>query len=525
MSYLQLRKISKRYETAEALRSVSFDVEQGEIIAILGPSGCGKTTLLRCILGLETPDSGSITIGGQKLHTWLRDQRIAYVPQKYANFAYLTVGENVASGVPQQRTPTRRKVVDLLKLVGLAELRDAYPSQLSGGMQQRVALARALAQKAPILAFDESLNSLDAETRYQMQELIHDLWVEQQKTILFVTHDIEEALFLAHRVVVMGTNPGQIREILEVPFPYPRQPKLRFTDEFQRLRRVLSFTIRSEAIKGRLSEETAALSDVIKMGLYYWPGNSPFFYAEDNSMFTEAAIPIELLSFSDNQQKIEYWKHKKLDVLNVTVDTAHRLLKEFPDAEIIAGLNVSHGGDALISREKLTPKQLAGKRIALEKGEVSESFFRYVLYKHKLRLDSMTLVDMPGDEIGSALINGTVDAAVLWEPWLSKAVELAGAHIIASTEQFPVLADVLIARKDFIARNQAAIERLKSVWARAVRALNTDEKEFVQTVAPMVGLSSRELSQQLSRITFLGGGVEEIQIIRKEIAKALITDK
>ena len=168
-------------------------------------------------------------------------------------------------------------------------------------------------------------------------------------------------------------------------------------------------------------------------------------------MFDKYSLPVELISFSDNRQKIDYWKSDKIDVLNVTVDTALRLIKETPNAEIIAGLNISHGGDALISRENIESiEKIKGKKIALEKGEISEFFLKYILYKNGLKLSDVVIKDMKGDEIGTALINGSVDAAVLWEPWLSKAIELSRASIIATSKDYPVFADVLIAKKDFV---------------------------------------------------------------------------
>jgi len=518
MADIEVQKIYKSFDNKKVLENISFEVKEGEIVSILGPSGCGKTTLLKCILGLETPDDGKIFVESEKQLEWLKNKRIAYVPQKYANFNHLTIEQNILAALQNSTQNKNQKIDQILKSVGLDKHKKMYPGWLSGGMQQRLALARALAQNTDIIAFDESLNALDVETRHQMQELILELWAEGKKTILFVTHDIEEALFLSKRVVVMGTRPGIVREILDIPFSYPRKSTLRFDEEFQKIRRALSYIIRSETIKSKLSEGEPAESSAFKIGLYYWPGNSPFFYAQDKGLFNKYSLPIELISFSDNRQKIDYWKSDKIDVLNVTVDTALRLIKETPEAEIIAGLNISHGGDALISRENIEPiKKIKGKKIALEKGEISEFFLKYVLYKNGLNLSDVVIKDMKGDEIGAALINGSVDAAVLWEPWLSKAIELSRTNIIVTSKDYPVFADVLIAKKDFIENHTEEIKKLKNIWQESTDFYSKDKKDFIRSVAPIVGLSSQELSQQLEKIEFFDGSTDEITKISKEI--------
>lgn len=522
MADIEVQKIYKSFDNKKVLENISFEVKKGEIISILGPSGCGKTTLLKCILGLENPDNGDIIIDSEKQPEWLKNKRIAYVPQKYANFNHLTVEQNILAALQNSTQNKNQKIDQILKSVGLDKHKTMYPGWLSGGMQQRLALARALAQNTDIIAFDESLNALDVETRHQMQELILELWAEGKKTILFVTHDIEEALFLSKQIVVMGTRPGIVREILDIPFSYPRKSTLRFDEEFQKIRRALSYIVRSETIKSKLSEGEPAESLAFKIGLYYWPGNSPFFYAQDKGLFDKYSLPVELISFSDNRQKIDYWKSDKIDILNVTVDTALRLIKGTPDAEIIAGLNISHGGDALISRENIDPiKKIKGKKVALEKGEISEFFLKYILYKNGLKLSDVVIKDMKGDEIGTALINGSVDAAVLWEPWLSKAVELSRANIIATSKDYPVFADVLIAKKDFIENHAEEIKKIKNIWQESTGFYSKDKKDFIRAVAPIVGLSSQELTQQLEKIEFFDGSTDEIIKICKEIENVL----
>lgn len=500
------------------LEDIYFEVENGEVVAILGPSGCGKTTLLKCILGLEKSDSGEIFVGSTRLTEWLKDNRIAYVPQKYANFNYLTVAQNILAALNGQELNLDSLVESSLKNVGLDKFKTSYPGQLSGGMQQRLALARALASGAGIIAFDEPFSSLDVETRQQMQELILESRSDNKKTMLFVTHDIEEAIFLARKIVVMGTKPGVVREIIDVPFNYPRPSSLRFDEEFQKIRRALSFIVRSEGIKGKLSEGEPIVGRSHKIGLYYWPGNSPFFYAQERGWFENDLLPVEFISFSDNRQKIDFWKSGKIDILNVTIDTALRLKKEIPDTEIIMGLNISRGGDALISRDPISSvKEIKNKRVALEKDEISEFFLRYVLYKNGMNLEDVIVADMKGDEIGAALISGRVDAAVLWEPWLSKTLELSRAHVVATSRDFSVFADVLVARKSFAEENKEEIQKIKMIWQKSVDAYYLNKQDFTRAVAPAVGLSARDLASQLELIEFFDGGTKRVLEIGGEI--------
>src|SRR3989344_7821825 len=178
MADIEVQKIYKSFDNKKVLENISFEVKKGEIVSILGPSGCGKTTLLKCILGLEEPDEGSIFIDSEKQQEWLKNKRIAYVPQKYANFNYLTVEQNILAALQNSTQNKNYKIDQILKSVGLDKHREMYPVWLSGGMQQRLALARALAQDTDIIAFDEPLNALDVETRHQMQELILELWAE-----------------------------------------------------------------------------------------------------------------------------------------------------------------------------------------------------------------------------------------------------------------------------------------------------------------------------------------------------------
>ncbi len=221
---LSVRGVGKRYDlgnrmTVEAVRDVSFDVTEGEICALLGPSGCGKSTVLRMVAGLEDPTSGAMFLDGKEIHG--PDKSRGMVFQRYTSFDWMTVRKNVEygmriNGVP--RDERQRNADRFIQLVKLTKFKDAYPRELSGGMQQRVAIARTLANGPSILLMDEPFGALDAETKWQMQELMIGIVEKSNATVLLVTHDIEEAIFLADRIVFMSRHPGTVRETLVTEF-------------------------------------------------------------------------------------------------------------------------------------------------------------------------------------------------------------------------------------------------------------------------------------------------------------------
>jgi NitT/TauT family transport system ATP-binding protein len=237
---------SKRSSPVVALKGVNGEVFEEEIVGLLGPSGCGKTTLLNLIAGFDRQDQGEIIVAGKKVGRPGPDRMVVF--QFPALFAWLTVWKNVVFGPkergenPKEYEPRARSLLDS---VGLKGREHDYPYQLSGGMKQRVQLARALLNQPEVLLMDEPFGALDSQTRSQMQELLHNVWSLYHPTILLVTHDAEEALFLCHRIYVMHCR-GGIREILDVPFPFPRKFDLIGSTEFARLKYTLLTALRAE---------------------------------------------------------------------------------------------------------------------------------------------------------------------------------------------------------------------------------------------------------------------------------------
>ncbi|WP_285418325.1 ABC transporter ATP-binding protein [Pseudomonas sp. efr-133-TYG-5] len=225
---LQVDKVSLSYSkpgggTFTALQEVSFDVPDQQFAVLVGPSGCGKSSLLYLTAGLAEPTCGEIYVGGQQVQGPGADRGMVF--QSYTLFPWLTVRQNVEFGLKRRGMPAARReeIVDhYVHEVGLDGFADNYAKQLSGGMMQRVAIARALANDPQILLMDEPFGALDSQTRLQMQQLLLRVWGNSKKTVLFVTHDIDEAILLGDRVYVMGARPGRIKQILDVPIERPR---------------------------------------------------------------------------------------------------------------------------------------------------------------------------------------------------------------------------------------------------------------------------------------------------------------
>ncbi len=233
-----------------ALEPISLTVEDNDFITILGPSGCGKSTLLRIVAGLDSPTSGSVVLDGQPVERPGPDRGMVF--QSYTLFPWLTVRQNICFGLREKGMPEpqQRDISDyFIGRMGLHGFENHFPKMLSGGMQQRTALARALANDPKILLLDEPFGALDNQTRALMQELLLGIWEADRKTVLFVTHDIDEAIFMANRVVVMTARPGSIKCELRIELPRPRHYTVKTTPEFSAYKARLTEEIRVEAIK------------------------------------------------------------------------------------------------------------------------------------------------------------------------------------------------------------------------------------------------------------------------------------
>src|SRR4029078_10296986 len=256
--YLLVDRLEKRFTShgRSAFKDITFSVGQGEFVALIGPSGCGKSTLLHIMAGLSGPSAGTGRLKGERIGGPRPEMMFVFQQYTKSIFPWKTVLENVLLGVKYQSNAPRKALEKLclehLDLVGLRHYPHYYPYQLSGGMQQRVAIARALARRPKILLMDEPFSALDAMMRVELQDLLLKLWADLGLTILFVTHDLDEALYVAQRVIMLSASPGTIAEDVAVPLPYPRrQIETRCVSEYIRRREHLYSHMCSAGMSGR----------------------------------------------------------------------------------------------------------------------------------------------------------------------------------------------------------------------------------------------------------------------------------
>jgi NitT/TauT family transport system ATP-binding protein len=256
MSHLLIDGVARTFPGArdgpptEALQPTRLAIADNDFITIVGPSGCGKSTLLRIVAGLDSPTAGHVLLDGIPVVGPGADRGMVF--QSYTLFPWLNVNENIRFGLREKRMPQAQQdeiAAHYVAKVGLGSFERHYPKMLSGGMQQRTAIARALANDPKILLLDEPFGALDNQTRGLMQELLLSIWESERKTVLFVTHDIEEAIFMANRVVVMTARPGRVKADVSIPLSHPRDYKVKTSPEFSELKRRLTEEIRSEVLK------------------------------------------------------------------------------------------------------------------------------------------------------------------------------------------------------------------------------------------------------------------------------------
>ena len=260
MDYISISNLSKTFQYSDrsvpALQDINLSLSRGEFVCLLGPSGCGKSTLLNSVAGFIQPSSGEIIVDGKPVREPGPERGVVF--QEYAIFPWMTVARNIAFGLEIKGTPAseiRDRVDTLLDTLRLKEFRDRFPKDLSGGMRQRVAIARLLAIDSPVMLMDEPFGALDALTRRTLQDELLRIWQESGKTILFVTHSIEESLYLANRIVVMTYRPGTIKRNQIVTMPHPRDPS---GAEFNELKRDLGQLVMEEQER-HTSDEMKAL--------------------------------------------------------------------------------------------------------------------------------------------------------------------------------------------------------------------------------------------------------------------------
>lgn len=249
MAQIDIRQVRKSYGKTPTLHGVDLTFETGEFVVILGPSGCGKSTMLRIAAGLDFPTTGQVLLDGRAVDGPGADRGMVF--QSYTLFPWLTVAQNIRFGLREKGVSEalqKERSDYFIAKVGLRGFENHFPKQLSGGMQQRTAIARALANDPKILLMDEPFGALDNQTRVLMQELLLGIWEAERKTVMFVTHDIDEAIFMANRVAVFSARPGRIKADIPVNLPHPRHYTVKTSPEFMELKARLTEEIRAESL-------------------------------------------------------------------------------------------------------------------------------------------------------------------------------------------------------------------------------------------------------------------------------------
>jgi len=257
---LEVKDLYKEFDTPHgkvtALKNINFKTHKREFVCVIGPSGCGKSTLIRILAGLETETSGKMLLDGKEVHGPGPDRGMVF--QGYTLFPWLTVKKNVMFGLEMAgrgKFASEEEALQWIDLVGLSKFANSYPHQLSGGMKQRVAIARALANQPRILLMDEPFGALDAQTRARMQAYLMEIWKNIDITILFITHDLDEAIYLADRILVLKAHPGEVQELIEVPVPQPRSPDQFLSSEFLATKKRLEELIHPSEAETEINED------------------------------------------------------------------------------------------------------------------------------------------------------------------------------------------------------------------------------------------------------------------------------
>lgn len=407
--------------------------------------------------------------------------------------------------------------------MGLADFGNHYPHEISGGMQQRAALARTLVADAPLVLMDEPFVGLDEQTKELMHMLILDLWAENKKTMLVITHDLEEAIFIGDRVAVLSARPAQVKNIVEVDLPRPRKPEMKFWPEFIRMGKFLSFLTEREVIKAAQIRVADLNPNALNIGVFTWIGIAPFYIAQELGLFEKHGVDVKLLHLERNYDRVAFLLRGEIDLVDTTFDQYLRDLNQEPRLKIGAFLNRSMGGDALLVKEEIkTMEDLRGKTIAIEKGWVNDFFLRYLLDKHHINPDEIHIVDAKESDVGALMLQNAIDGTVIWEPWLTNIKHLSPTHILTSTVQEPILIDALVGRHEVLMKRHNDMLRLIAALFEANNYIREHQLRSAEIVSTYLGMSVQETEEQLSEIEFFAHKENHDYIDKKQGQEPLI---
>lgn len=510
-----LQNISKKFNDQLVLDNISLDIKPGEVVAIMGASGSGKTTLLRALIGLISIDTGSITYNGETKYSK------SLVAQSSSLLPWLTVGQNIAYGLHLKGLPTGDcdlKVQQYLKAVQMTDYKDFLPKDISGGMKQRASLAASLVLNPDVLFMDEPLSALDTQTKSNVRDFMHSLLVTEKQTTMMVTHDPEEALFLADRIIILSPKSAHIIDDIMVPFSRNRSRSLIYDEKFQDLKKYISYIMYAESIRIMTDNHDVSKKN-LTIGSNIWLGVLPLYFGRVENIFQKHKIDaVNLLTF-------EWASHNRampineglVDILNMTLETAMVACENNPDLRIIMPIDVSYGGDAIVVNEEISHvSDLIGKRIGVERDWVGDFYLNHVLRLHKIPLDSVTRSYMPSRDTPRALLSDQVDAVVTQEPWLSEISTLRQFNVISDTREHAVIYSVLVTTQELIDKKPDIIKNTIAAIQESLALTIGDPKESIKKTSHIFGMSDVHMEHLLKHLRFINKN--NYQQIKKDVS-------
>lgn len=471
--------------STEAIRALSFTATPGEFLCLVGTSGCGKTSLLNVIAGFISPSSGQVLMDGRPIAGPSADRVMVF--QQHALFPWKTVWKNVEFGLRMKAMPRRerrRSVAEHLDLVGLRGFEDQYPAYLSSGMQQRVGLARALAVKPKVLLMDEPFGSLDAQTRLMMQELLLSIWERSKTTVLFVTHDVDEAVLLGDRVIVLTARPARTRESMVVPLQRPRKPQMTAAKEYRQVRHKVFWLIREESLVDHFVGTSTGPRERSHIRVGYYPGVGeavPLLLAQDNGLFRDEGLHVDSVSFDSGSIVTSVVARGGLQAgatgaaaFLCAVQEGQPLTATRTHAHVVSGSGQPSMAVCVRKGQNIRSLgDLTGRTVAVNGfGTLNSTLLRIASEPYE-NFGSFILLPVPAGGALEAMQGGLADAAVLCEPYLGQSLQAGLVDIIECLDQLAVglPAWVLSFNSDWLEKRRDVAIRFCRAYDRAIEVL------------------------------------------------------
>ena len=492
-----------------AVEDLSLQVNPGEFVCLLGTTGCGKSTVLNVVAGFISPTTGHVFLDGKEITSPGPERGIVF--QQHALFPWKTVRGNVEFGLKMkgltedQKSKTGQRYINL---IGLKGFEDRYPHELSGGMQQRVGIARVLANDPLLLLMDEPFGSVDAQTRMMMQELLLRIWEEFHRTVLFVTHDVDEAILLADRILVMTTRPGQIKEELTVTLARPRGYDMATTDEYAEIKRRALSLIREESLKamwaGLASAKRAA--DEVRIGYLPNAESVPLLIAQRHGFFKKEGIKVELVEFESGEVVISAAIAGGLDAgVAGTVPILFALENEEAIRIVRDGGHVGkapHPYFGLCTRKDSDIRKtehLRGKTVAVNGYRTTGSTLLLILTRRADVAGSVRVVTLPFGAMARGLQEGRIDAAMMIEPYIALGLADGQIEVLAGTEEIVSSFQsslVFFARK-YIDEGPENVKRFCAAYDRALDLISRNPAECRDFISEFTSIRRNRLEKMV----------------------------